>query len=412
MKKAFLKFLKYSLYSLLALFITFNLFIVLSGRFYMYKGIANTYLIGETGPTIYDLDVFPYSTVEAAKSPSQIIKDERFNKFVLPSKYQSIIEELDTKAFLVFKGDTLLYENYWGGHTDQTVSNSFSVAKTLVAILIGIAVEDGDINSLNDPVYKYLPEFSEKGKDEVTIKHLLEMASGLDWEESGKNPFSDNAESYYGSELKRLVLGQSMENMPGKTFKYQSGNSQLLGYILEAATGEDLSEYAESKVWRKIGAEHDAFWSLDKELGDEKAFCCMYATARDYARLGQLLLNKGCFNDEQIIPSWFYYEMVTPQKLETEDGIPNYRYGLHTWSYQDPEGKVDYCRGINGQYVITIPSENLLIVRLGSKKMPLVTIPEDKLKDNDFIDEIKFKVGHSSGLFEYIALGKLIGSKK
>ena len=378
----------------------------------MYKGIANTYLVGETGPTIYDLNVFPYSTVEAAEKPSQIIKDERFNKFVLPSKYQSIIDDLDTKAFLVFKGDTLLYENYWGGHTDQTVSNSFSVAKTLVAILIGIAVEDGDINSLNDPVSLYLPEFSEKGKDKITIKHLLEMASGLDWEESGKNPFSDNAESYYGSELRRLVLGQSMESIPGKTFKYQSGNSQLLGYILEAATGQDLSEYAENKVWRKIGAEHDAFWSLDKELGDEKAFCCMYATARDYARLGQLLLNKGCFNNEQIIPAWFYYEMVTPQKLNTEDGIPNYRYGLHTWTYQDPEGKVDYCRGINGQYVIAIPSENLLIVRLGSKKMPLVEIPQGMLKDKGYIDEIKFKVGHSSGLFEYIALGKLIGSNK
>lgn len=412
MKRISLKFLKYSLYTLLALFITFNLFIVLSGRFYMYKGIANTYLVGKTGPTIYDLNVFPYSTVEAAQKPTSIIKDERYNQFVLPENYKAIIDELDTKAFLVFRGDTLLYENYWGGHTESTVSNSFSVAKTLVAILIGIAIEDGDIKSIDDQVSLYLPEFADKGKDEVTIRHLLEMASGLDWEESGKNPFSDNAESYYGSDLRRLVIGQSMESMPGKIFKYQSGNSQLLGYIVEAATGKGLSEYAEEKVWKRIGAEHDAYWSLDKELGDEKAFCCMYATARDYGRIGQLLLNKGCFNDEQIIPSWFYYEMVTPQELTTEDGIPNYRYGLHTWTYLDPEGKVDYCRGINGQYVISIPSENLVIIRLGSKKKPLVTIPEDKLQDKEYIDKIKLKVGHSYGLFEYIALGKLISSNK
>ncbi len=396
---------------LLALIITLNLFILLSGKFYMYKGIANTYLIGNTGPTIYDLHLSPYSIVQSAKVPLKNLKSGLFNQFKLPPKYSALIEEFETKAFLVLKDDTIIYENYWGGHTEETVSNSFSVAKTLVAILVGIAIEDGYIKSLDDAVSLYLKGFSGEGKREITIRHLLAMASGLDWEESGKNPFSDNAESYYGSDLRRLVLGQSMEKMPGKSFNYQSGNSQLLGYILEAATGTDLSEYAESKVWQKIGAEHDAYWSLDKEFGDEKAFCCMYATARDYAKLGQLLSNKGLLNDEQIIPSWYYDEMVTPQDLLTKDGISNYRYGLHTWTYLDPQGQVNYCRGISGQYVITIPSENLVIIRLGSKKTPLVRISKEKLQDTDYIEKIKFQVGHSYGLFEYIALGKLISSE-
>ena len=410
MKAIFQKVLKYSLFVLVALFITINLFIVLSGRFYMYKGIAHTYLIGKVGPTIYDLNVSPYSTIHSAEVPLKSIKNERFNQFKLPPKYSALIEELETKAFLVLKNDTLIYEKYWGDHTEETVSNSFSVVKTLVAILVGVAIEDGDIKSIDDPVSLYLPEFMDK--DDLTIRHLLEMASGLDWEESAKNPFSDNAESYYGSDLRRLVLGQSVESTPGKAFKYQSGNSQLLGYILEAATGSDLSEYAEAKVWRKIGAEHDAYWSLDKELGDEKAFCCMYATARDYAKLGKLLLNKGRLNNEQIIPSWYFSKMVTPQPLTTKEGIPNYRYGLHTWTYLDPAGKVNYCRGVNGQYIITIPSENLVIIRIGSKKMSSVTIPEEKLQDVDYIEQVKFQVGHSYGLFEYLALGKLISSER
>ena len=397
---------------LLALIITLNLFILLSGKFYIYKGIANTYLIGKTGPTIYDLHLSPYSRVQSAKVPLKNVKSERFNQFKLPPKYSALIKEFETKAFLVLKDDTMIYENYWGGHTEETVSNSFSVAKTLVAILVGIAIEDGYINSLDDPVSLYLREFSEKGKREITIRHLLAMTSGLDWEESGKNPFSDNAESYYGSDLRRLVLGQSMETTPGKSFNYQSGNSQLLGYIVEAATETDLSEYAESEVWQKIGAEHDAYWSLDKELGDEKAFCCMYATARDYAKLGKLLSNKGLSNNEQIIPSWYYDEMVSPQELLTKDGISNYRYGLHIWTYLDPEGQVNYCRGINGQYVITIPSENLVIIRLGSKKTPLVRISKENLQNTDYIEKIKFQVGHSYGLFEYILLGKLISSER
>ena len=377
----------------------------------MYKGIANTYLKGKTGPTIYDLDVFPYSTVEASTNPAKFPEKE-YNQYKLTNKEVDLMQELDSKAFLVIKNDSLIFEQYWEGHTNETVSNSFSVAKTLVAMLVGIAVEEGHIQSLDDKVADYLPEFKEGGKDVVTIRHLLSMSSGLDWEESGKDPFSDNAESYYGTELRRLVLSQEMDSEPGKVFKYQSGNSQLLGYILEAATEIDLSEYAESRIWKRVGAEHDAFWSLDKELGDEKAFCCMYATARDYAKLGQLLLNKGCYGDEQIIPSWYYHEMIRPQNLSTEDGIENYRYGLHTWTYLDPEGKVDYCRGINGQYIITIPSENLLIVRLGSGKRPLITIPKDRRGDNQYLEENKYKVGHASGLFEYIALGKQISTQK
>ena len=411
MKKLFFKVLKYFAFTVIALIITVNLFIILSGRFYLYKGVANTYLVGKSGPTIYDLDVFPHSTVEAGEDVAQIPLHTDFNKYELSAEDRKFVEEMKSKALLIFRGDSLMYEEYWGDHTEITVSNSFSVAKTLVALLISIAVEEGKIKSLDESVSNYIPEFKNGGKEVITIRHLLAMSSGLDWEESGKNPLSDNAESYYGSDLYGHVTRQRLEREPGKLFKYQSGNSQLLGFIVEKATGMDLSAYAEKKIWKKIGAEHDAFWSLDKELGDEKAFCCMYATARDYGRLGQLILNKGKYNGEQIFPLWYYHEMTSPSALDTEDGVKNSRYGLHIWTYMDEEGQVNYCRGIKGQYIITIPEQNLLIIRLGSERTPTYELPEGKKTDKEFIAQNRHRIGHSSGLFRYIALGKKMISK-
>lgn len=411
MRKLIRKTLKLLLFLLIGLIVSVNLFILLSGRFYIYKGIANTYLVGTMGPSIYDLDVFPYSTVQASTNASEMLRHINYNKVELSAKNKEFIDDYQTKALLVFSGDTLLFEKYYGEHNENTVSNSFSVAKTLVALLIGIAVDEGHIKSIDESIATYIPEFSDTDKEAITIRHLLAMASGLDWKESGKNPLSDNAESYYGTDLRGHVTGQSVEREPGKLFNYQSGNSQLLGFILEKATGVGLNEYAEEKVWKRIGAEHDAYWSLDKENGDEKAFCCMYATARDYGRLGQVILNGGKYKGIQIIPEDYFNEMVVPTDLETKENIPNYRYGLHIWTYQSDYGQVNYCRGVNGQYIITIPDENLLLVRLGSKKTKNYLIPEEKKNDQDFVEQNKFKVGHAKGLFQYISMGQTIRSK-
>ena len=156
MKKVIKKTIKYFLFTVLALVITVNLFIVLSGRFYIYKGIANTYMVGNIGPSIYDLDVFPYSTIKAPKEKSVVTYSSNFNTYKLTKADRKYIEDLETTAFLVYKGNTLVYEEYWDEHNAKTVSNSFSVAKTVVSMLVGIAVEDGDIKSLDDPIQLYL----------------------------------------------------------------------------------------------------------------------------------------------------------------------------------------------------------------------------------------------------------------
>lgn len=411
MKKVIKKALRYLVILIVGIFLTLNAYIVLSGRFYLYKGVANTYLVGKSGPTIYDKDVFYSSKITKSPNPSVLVEHAKYNTQKIPKEYRAFLDEYQTRALLVMKNDTLIYEEYWDQHNANTVSNSFSVAKTVVSLLIGIAVEEGKIKSLDDKVAKYIPEFKSKGRDKITIRHLLQMASGLDWEESAKNPLSDNAESYYGSNLYDLVTRQNLVTEPGKKFNYQSGNSQLLGFIVEKATGKDLTAYADEKIWKKIGASGDAYWSLDREGGNEKAFCCLYATARDFARLGLLIQNKGKFNGKQVFPEWYYDEMIQPAKLTTDEGISNYRYGLHIWTYFGNANSAYYCRGIKGQYIITVPDEKLLIIRIGEERKENFTIPEHLKNDKEYLEENKYNVGHCLGLFQYITLGKMMASQ-
>lgn len=409
--KKFLKLIKYIGIAFLAIFISLNLYIVLSGRFYIYKGVANTYLKGKIKPTIYDKEVFPYSIMGASSQNSVISHHKKYNEVSLTKEEEAYMNEIDSKGLLIFKNDSLLLEKYWGDHDKSTVSNSFSMAKTVVSILIGIAKEDGDIKSLNDKVCDYLPEFCGNGKEKITIRHLLTMSSGLDWTESSKNPFSNNAESYYGENLRELVLKQKAVNEPGKTFKYQSGNTQILGFIVEAATGRDLSEYCKEKIWDRIGTESDIFWNMDKENGDEKSFCCLYATSHDYARLGLMLLHGGKYNGQQIIPSNYFLDMISPEPLWTEDEIPNYRYGLQTWVYMDDEVQVNYMRGVKGQYIITIPEDNLLIVRVGSYKEPNFELDQSRIKEPMYFEKNKFKVGHSYSFLKILESARSIDDK-
>src|SRR5690606_2592299 len=240
----------------LALFILINGFILLSGRTYLYKGIYLTYLSGKTGPSIYDLNNFPTRLVKKG-SPNFEWKTN-LNAYSSDA-FEQYNQELQSTAFLVMKNDTLIFEKYWGEHGKSTLSNSFSAAKTVVALLVGVALEEGKIKSLDEPVANYLPEFKREDLSIITIRHLLLMSSGLDWTESGKNPLSNNAESYYGSDLYGLVTRQKRIGEPGKKFIYQSGNSQLLGFIIQKATGYNVSEYCSMKLWSKLGMESDAY---------------------------------------------------------------------------------------------------------------------------------------------------------
>ena len=404
------KTLKYLIYVIITLVVLVNVFILLTGRYYLYSGIAKTYLRGKTGPSIYDLGLFPVSKLQKSSEPYTFIFEQDPSVKLTKSDLE-YHEKMDTKAFLIFQGDTLIYEKYWDEHHDKTVSNSFSAAKSVIGMLVGIAIEEGKINSVDDLAGDYIPEFKKNGREQITIRHLLTMSAGFDWVESGKNPLSEAAEGYYGTDLYGLVTRLRVIEKPGIKFNYQSGNTQILGFIIEKVTGKSINEYATDKIWIPLGARNDAFWSLDKEGGDEKAFCCMYATARDYALLGQLILNKGFYNGAQIVPEWYMKKMLETPYMTTKEKVPNMRYGWHTWVYKNRGNPVYYCRGLMGQYMIAIPHKNRVIVRLGTKRDSHYKIPENKLNDDKFRELNNEKIGHTIDLYRYLEMSDKIISQ-
>lgn len=412
MAKSIKRFLRLLLYTLIAVILLFNVFVVLSGRYYLYTGVYQTYLQGRMGPGIYDRDNFSYRTLKHAQHPKPWKYSRDYNTIQPEKADLAYMKSLGTTAFLVIKGDEIVYEYYPEKAAKMKVSNAFSATKTVVALLIGIAIDEGKIKSLDEKVGNYIPEFNAKGREKITLRHLLEMASGLDWEESGKNPLSENAESYYGTDLYGLVTRQHVVAEPGKVFNYQSGNTQLLGFVLQKATGKSVSAYCQEKIVEPLGMESDAYWSLDKANGDEKSFCCFYATAHDFAKLGKLVLKDGMVDGKRIVSEKFMHEVKAPAPIRTEEGWKNLRYGLHLWVYFDPQSTVHYFRGLKGQYIITVPDEELIIVRLGHERDKNYLIPEKKMKNRGFIKRHLNKVEHSIDVFRYLKIGRQLVSKK
>jgi CubicO group peptidase (beta-lactamase class C family) len=353
---------------LLIVLIILNVIILLSGKSYLYKGVFNTYLQGRSGPSINEYKIFENRELKTATpQPWPLAKD--YNKAAIPEKYLPVFERLKSIAFLVIKDDSLRYEKYWENYGPSSATNSFSMAKTFVSILIGAAIKDGKIKNVDQPVKDFLPEFKEEKPGTVTIKHLLMMASGIDFDEDYVNPFAYPAAAYYGSDLKQLSLGYTAREEPGKVFKYLSGNTELLGIILEKATGKHLSDYATEKLWKPMGAEHPAFWSLDQLDGMEKCFCCFNSNARDFARFGQLYLDSGKWKGQELIPADYVAASVQPNGLVDEAGLKVKHYGYQWWMLPNYKRSfVFYARGILGQYIFIIPEKRMVVVRLGHKR--------------------------------------------
>lgn len=383
----------------LVILIIGNLAILFTGRIYIYKGIASTYLRGHVRPHIYDHDVFENRTI-AAGTAQPWVDSPYLAKLSLKQNERKRIEDLKPASFLVAWRDTIIYEEYWDEHNRSKTSNSFSMAKSVVAILIGIAVDEGKINSIDDPVSKYLDEFKDE-KKEVTIRHLLNMSTGLSWSESYSHPFCDVAELYYDTDDRDLSCNRrEILEDPGMIWRYKSGDTQVLTYVLQEATGMTISDYTAEKLWKPMGAESDALWSLaDDQNSTEKGFCCFYSTSRDFIRLGKLMNHNGNWNGNQLVSESYMKEMKTLAPLQKENGKPNNCYGLQYWIYTGLPYEVTYFRGMSGQYIISIPSEDLVIVRTGNGTEGNVT---DTDPSNDHLEN------HYGELPFYIEVGQRI----
>ncbi len=302
---------------------------------------------------------FVFQTAKNGKVPKTISPDTKNN-----AAFENYIESNNSVAFIIIKNDSIQYEKYFRGYDQTNIVPSFSMAKSVTSILIGCAIDDGYIKSVDEPITNYLPELKKNGLEKVTIKHLLQMTSGIKFNESYVNPFGDAASFYYGRDLRKLIKRMKLKSEPGKQFEYISGNTQLLGAILERSLkGKSITQYLQKKIWRPIGMEYGASWSIDKNKnGLEKTFCCINARARDYAKIGRLYLNKGNWNGKQIVSQKWVEEST---KIDTTDGSAAY-YQYQWWI---PSRNGDYmAEGILGQFIYVNPSKNLVIVRLGKNE--------------------------------------------
>lgn len=357
-----------------------NCFILFSGRTYLYKGIWNTYLKGRMGPSPTEYLIFDNREVKnGIAQPWANGKD--YNKKEIPGTLLDSMIQIETGAFLIIQNDSIRCEKYWGEFNDHSITNSFSMAKTVISILVGCAIQDGSIKSIDQKVSDFIPEFKNDERSKVSIRNLLTMSSGINFDEDYVSPFAYPAESYYGSDLRKLTLSYNKLNaVPGEKFKYLSGNTQLLGFVLKAATGKSVGDYASEKLWIPMGCEHPAFWCLDHKDGEEKAFCCLNSNARDFARLGKLFLDSGRWKGKQIVPEDYALASVLPSGTKNEDGTATVDYGYSWWMIPQYKGHhIFYCRGILGQYIIMIPDLDIIIVRLGVRRLKVTgtEVPRD-----------------------------------
>lgn len=362
-------------------------------------------------PDLNDSSKFKYARLQANQTPFRFVPAVGQPRYAKMKKYlDSALQQTNTHAFLVIKNDSIIYENFAQNVNYGTLHPSFSVAKSYIGTLIGMAIDKGIIASTNDLVIKYMPELEKNDRRfrKLTIQHVLDMQSGFDFDEDSTSPFGSIAKLYYGNSLKNQVAQLKMKKEPGQSFEYQSINTQLLAALLERASGEKIESLMAKYLWQPLGAESDAIWSLDGRK-TVKAFCCLNATATDFAKLGRLYLKKGNWEGTQIVSNRWINGTVNPDSLGKR-GYKNQWWACSNISYfkdslsasqklaklnlKVPIKKMkngtyyfqtksnDYrAEGILGQIVYVNPDNNVIIVRLGN-------YPNKNLYFNGFIPAV------------------------
>lgn len=317
-----------------------------------------------------DYKKFPSALIRKSETPFRFIKSQNQAAIQLPGKsklsnsyenFEQFLEETKSVVFLVIKDDTIIYEKYFDGFSEHSVIPSFSISKSLVSALIGIAIGENIIKDVNQPITSYVTGFKNPGFENITIEHLLDMRSGIEFKETYSGAFNTTTRFYYGKNLKDYVYKLKIKEEPGKRYDYISCNVQILAMALEKASGKSLPRYFEEKIWSQIGTEYDASWSLDcKKNQTAKAFCCLNACPHDFAKFGRLYLHKGKWNGEQVVPESFVNRTLTIHNDSKDDaGYP------YSYQFRVLENGSFFAKGIMGQYLHVIPSKSLIFLRMG-----------------------------------------------
>lgn len=283
-------------------------------------------------------------------------------------------EETGSVALLIYHQGALRYEKYWPGFDRTTRTNPNSMHKPVLGLMVGAAIDDGFIDSVDDPASKWITEWQGDARRTITVRDLLQMSSGLEVPIFGT---WKSAKILFGSDLAAGVLGLPSVNPSGSEYQYSNANSQLLLILLERATGQRYSSYLSSRLWQRLGADDASLW-MDREGGLPRGFCCLFATARDWLRVGRLFLDGGRVGDDQVIPIEWIADTVMPAPKNSNFGYQIWlgsppsterRYNDYTVKayHSEPFAAKDiiYIDGFGGQRVYIVPSLELVIVRTG-----------------------------------------------
>lgn len=331
---------------------------------------------------VEDYLLFPSHTINNAPPVFEFDHDDQrpnYGKIEYQYKGKShmatldaLLESTGTTAFLVIKEDKILYENYFNGYKRDSIVTSFSIAKSFTSLMVGKAIDEGFIVSLDDSVTRYIPELIsvDPAYEKVTLEHILSMKSGIAFKDTDI-PWHDKSKAYYHPQLRDVVTQLPLKEASGERFVYNTFNPIILGIVLERASGLSVSEYFESRFWKTLGMEFDATWSIDSESDNMvKMESGLNARAIDYAKIGRLILNDANWNGEKIISQEWIQNST---KIELQNNIEkfgeNYFY-QNGWWVIAPTATDHYtvfAWGHLGQYLFIFPDDNMMVLRFGKK---------------------------------------------
>jgi CubicO group peptidase (beta-lactamase class C family) len=359
-----MRILKKTLKVIIILFAVIIATLYITDTDYLIKAVRTIYLRGYTTAFLDDYKRFDNATINISQ-PQPWNNHIGYNTVKPTKKLEETNKQNQTIAYVIIKNDSIWFEKYYDGYDENSKSNSFSMAKSYVSAMLGKAIMEGHIKSLDQPVCDFLPAFCDGKAAQMTVGDLSSMSSGTNWDEAYYSPLSITTRAYFDDDLAKVINGLKVVNQPGQAFKYASGDTQMLAMVIEKATGKKLYNYLEESFWKPLGSENQTLWQLDSEAHDlVKAYCCIASNAKDFARLGKLYKDHGKWNGKQVLDSAFIAKSVTPRFKES----PEYGYGW--WLKNVGDKSFFMMRGHLGQYVIVEPEDNVIIVRLGHSKGP------------------------------------------
>lgn len=359
---------------------------------------AGAKILFRNAPNVTDYKIFKNITLKAAEQPFVFQKKSNIaipnpqiwirtvKKQYEEDEIEEFLEASKTTAFIIIKNDTIIYESYHNGFDRNQYMQVFSITKSFTATLTQIAIQEGYIKSVEQPIADFLPLFNDDEHKQIKIKHLLDMTSGFNFQD--ETTLIRLGRTYYNNKVSEFIPKVGMKHTPGTFFAYSSFNSLLLGMCIEAATGQTYSEYLEEKLWQPLGMEFDGLMNITKKDSIAQSFGGLSSNAIDLAKFGRLYLHNGNWNGEQLLsPEW----VAETNDRDTSDGAW-YGYNNNFWmnTYRSPGDYVkpkdhvpppsdsvfqmtDYtANGYQGQNIYISPEHDMIIVRLGSKRGDVV----------------------------------------